>query len=272
MATDQDTQMAESSVTSSVIENELPTYRAISLLAIASLVCGAISVFSFADSIFIAVAAAAIVLGLLAHRSIGRFSDVLTGKGIANAGIAAGLSFGVAAGTINGVQTYVLNREAAKFAVSYVDVLKSPTISEVLWYNLHPEQRLVKSATQVLQEYEAAQARERMAMEQKMGPMLRLRSRLLSSPEQKIRFKSIESSGVDEGRSLEINYYALALFEIEGPTSKDYPDPKQYAMVILKARSKGRKYEWWADDVMFPYRPASFVAAAKPVDDGHGHH
>lgn len=274
MATEQQTRTvaAGNEPGSSPIENEIATYRAISKLAVAGMACGFLSLFSFAGTPFYAFSILALVLGILAKRAINRFPDVLTGAGIANAGIAMGITFGLISGTVSSVQTYILKREAGKFAAKYVDVIKSPSLGDVLWYNLHPSQRKDKSPPQMVQEYEAAKTRERMAMEQKMGPILRLRARMLSGPEQKIRFVDIEDVGVDEGRSSDIIYYALALFEVTGPPSKEFPDERQYAMVILKGQNTGRKYDWWGDDFAFPYKLKSFTPAAKPADDdGHGH-
>ena len=52
----------------------------------------------------------------------------------------------------------------------------------------------------------------------------------------------------------------------------DSTDSAQKAKLQTIADStKGRHYEWWVDDVRFPYQPRSYSAAAKPVDDGHGH-
>ncbi len=274
MATDQKTptMTAGAPPAQSPIENEIATYRAISRLAVAGLAFGFLSLFCFASTVFYICSVLAVILGILANRSIQRKPDVLTGAGLANAGIALGLSFGLIAGTISSVQTYVIKREASKFALKYIDILKAPTMGEVLLYNLNPLQRKDRTTAQMVQEFEAAKTRERMAMEQKMGPVLRLRARLTSSAEQKIRFVDIEDTGIDDGRSSEITYYALALFEITGPPTKDSPETQQNALVVLKGQIMGRKYEWWADDIAFPYKPKSFVPAAKPSDDdGHGH-
>lgn len=273
MATEQQTHTvaAGTELGESPIENEIPTYRAISRLAVASMACGFMSLFSFAGSAFYLFSALALILGILAKRAINRMPDVLTGAGIANAGIAMGLTFGLVSGTIFSVQTFVLKRESGKFAAKYIDILKSPSMGDILLYNLHPSQRKNRTSAQMVQEYEASKTRERMAMEQKMGAVLRLRGRLMSSGDQKIRFVQIEDVGIDEGRSADIIYYALALYEISGPTSKEFPDAQQYALVVLKGQNVGRKYEWWADDVAYPYKPKSFVPVSKPVDDGHGH-
>ncbi len=95
MATDQKTSTLNIDAESpdSPIENELPTYRAISNRAIFSLVFGAMAIFCFAHPIFYVAAVLAVVLGVLAHRAIREYPDMLTGHGLANAGIALGLDF-----------------------------------------------------------------------------------------------------------------------------------------------------------------------------------
>ena len=83
MATDQKTSItvADSENAGSVIENELPTYRAISATAISSVVCGVLSVCSFAHPVFYVFSILAIGLGIMAHRAIRRYPDMLTGPG-----------------------------------------------------------------------------------------------------------------------------------------------------------------------------------------------
>ena len=92
MATDQKTSTLnmDSNRPDSPIENELPAYRAISTRAIFSLLFGSLAIFCFAHPIFYAIAALAVVLGVLAHRAIRQYPDMLTGHGLANAGIALG--------------------------------------------------------------------------------------------------------------------------------------------------------------------------------------
>ena len=78
-------------VASTVIENEIPAYRAISPLAVLSLVLGLLSLLCFTDPSFLVVAALAVTAGLLADRKIQRMPDVLTGRRLAQAGVALGL-------------------------------------------------------------------------------------------------------------------------------------------------------------------------------------
>ncbi len=131
MATDQKTSTLgiDAEPPGSVIENELPTYRAISNLAIFSLVCGALAIFTWAHPFFYLASLLAVVLGVLAHRTIRNYPDMLTGRGLANAGIALGVVFGLGCGTYSTVQSYVRTHLAEKFAKHYAEVLQSASSS-----------------------------------------------------------------------------------------------------------------------------------------------
>ncbi len=39
----------------------------------------------------------------------------------------------------------------------------------------------------------------------------------------------------------------------------------------LKGAVKGRHYEWYVENLVYPYKPSTYQATAKPIDDGHGH-
>ena len=256
----------------SPIPNELPTYRAISTLAIFSLICGVAASFSFAHPFFYVLAVLAVALGFLAHRAIRQYPDMFTGQGLANAGIALGLIFGLTSATYAFVQSYVRTRQAEKFAKQYAEILESPALTDALLQTLHPDARKDQNGETIQKKLESTAPRERMSMDQKYGQLISLKKRLQSSKEEHVNFVKIEGVGDDEGNGIEIPIYAAALYEVHGPGSKEFPEKQQYAMAILKGRLKGRQYEWWVEDVRFPYTPKSYEPpAAKPVDDGHGH-
>ena len=91
MATDQKISVvdAEDESAGGVIENELPTYRAISKTAVFSLLFGILALFSFTHWFFYVFAILAIVTGIAANVSIKRYSDIITGSGLAQAGAAS---------------------------------------------------------------------------------------------------------------------------------------------------------------------------------------
>jgi hypothetical protein len=257
----------------SVIENEIPTYRAISARAIFSVAFGALSACSFAHPFFYVFVILAIGFGIWAHLKIKQLPDILTGKGLANAGIGMGLVFGLASGTVSTVEYLVRQRQATLFAKSYVEVLKRADLPEMLWYNAHPDLRKGKTAAQIMEELDS-KPQERKMMEMSLGPlaqMMRLQRRLSSTKGQNVRFIRIAAVGEEAGNSMELKIYALALYEIDGPPSEKFPEAREYALAVLKARPVGRVYEWWVQEVMYPYTNQTYSPAEQPVGDSHGH-
>jgi hypothetical protein len=254
-----------------VIPNQLPAYRAISPLAVISVFLGIFSVFSFAHPFFYVFSILAIVMGISANRSIRRYPEMLTGGNLAKVGITLGLMFGLISGTYTGVQTFVRTRAAESFSRKYAEILKAPTEADALWYSLHPSQRKDKTPAQVLQEFDSAKTKERMMVEQKTAPLRSLRKRLALSKDEELHFVKIQDVGLDDSRGADVNIYAVALFEVEGPGNKEFPEKHQYAAAVFKGAAKGRAYEWWVDDMKFPYNLQAIAPTAKPADDGHGH-
>lgn len=262
--------LEEAPPTSSAIENELPTYRAISNRAVASLICGVLASFSFANLSFLILAVLAVVLGLSANLAIKRTPDILTGRRLANAGITLGLVFGLTVVTYTTIQNFIIGREASKFAQFYAKVLKEGSYGEALLYRQPPETREKKTPADAEKDLANMQSRDRAMVELKMAPLINLR-KALAPKDAHLHFVKIEDQDVDEGHIGQISYYATAVYEVEGSTSKNESGENRFALILLKGRPKGRHYEWWAEDVRFPYVPQSYKAAPKPVDDGHGH-
>jgi len=254
----------------SPIENEIPTYRAISNRAVFSVICGVLAAFSFADLIFLVFAVLALVLGVTANLVIKRKPDLLTGRRLANVGIALGLVFGLTVITYTVIQNFILAREATKFALTYAKVLKEGRLGDALLLRDPQEAREKKTAEEKEKEYESMRTRERMMIDQKMAPLLNLR-KAIARKDVDLHFVDIETQGVDENRAGGVYFYATALYEVEKPAAKEDSGRPQYALALFKGQQKGRHYDWWVEDVLFPYQPKSYRGAAKPVDDGHGH-
>ena len=99
------------------------------------------------------------------------------------------------------------------------------------------------------------------------APLRNLKKRLDSSKDQEIHFVNLEKQGSEGMTSV-----VLAVFELHGPASKEYPEPVEHALLIMKGTTQGGKgYEWWVEDVTYPYKPRTAALPEKPVDDGHGH-
>ena len=251
---------------SSPIENELPTYRAISSRAVLSILCGILGIFSIANSFFFIFAVLAVVLGFSADWNIQRYPDILTGRRLAQTGVAMGLIFGLGVFTVFSVQGFIRTRNAESFAKHYADVFKTGELADLLWLEIPPTQRKSVSTEEVLQKIQSAKKKEAAMFSMKIGPLRSLKKRLDASKDHELHFVRIEAEG-REG----ITPVALALFEVHGPATKDFPE-NEYAAVTLKGSSEGGKgYEWWADSFTHPYKPSTGSLPEKQVDDGHGH-
>jgi hypothetical protein len=256
-----------------VIENEIPTYRAISARAIFSVACGVLSVGSFAHWVFYIFSILAIGIGIWAHRKINQLPDVLTGKGLANAGIFLGLVFGLVSGTFSTVQYLVQDRQAKLFAAKYAEVIKAGDLGEMLWYNSHPDNRKGKTGAELKEEMDS-KPQDKMALQRTMGPisqLLKLQERISSAPGTDVHFARVEALGEEPTHGPEVLVFAFALFQIDGPTTKKFPEPREYVLAIMKARPKGKEYEWWVESVVYPYTPQSYQPPDAPVGDGHDH-
>lgn len=249
--------------TVSAIENEFPTYRAISPAAVVSLVFGLLSIFCFTHWFFLLFAAAAIALGVHADRKIQRLPDILTGRGLAQAGIGLGLVFGLASITTAAVQDFALRSSARRFGQVYRGSLKQRSIEPALWYYQPPSYRKDKSPEEVAQ---AMRKSESKMFEMEIAELRALNTRLTGIPAGSIEFSGVESYG-SEG----INAFATILYDVKGPADKDHA-AKESALVVARGEPKGRgRYDWTVERVKYPYRPDSYQPEPKPVDDGHGH-
>jgi hypothetical protein len=261
------------------IENELPAYRAIHPLAVIALVLGCISALSFADLGFLAAAVAAVVVGLVADRKIRKMSDVLTGQRLARAGIALGAVCGLSAYTYSTVGSFLLQREAARFARQYVDDVfpaaggargggdagKGSPVATAVWYQLPPENRKGLSPNGAIEMLRRAGAD---TYELQTRSVRTIQDRLHADPvHQRIEFVTIERVGYDG-----IKPKAQALLRVAGPPLEKFPEAQEFALLLLEGeRHGGGRINWHVEGVAYPYKPYSYVPKPEPVDDGHGH-
>lgn len=271
MATEQDTKPATTDLNldhRAVIENEIPTYRAVSTRAIFALLCGLLAAFSFTHPIFYLFAVLAVILGVSADRSIQRHPDMLTGQTLARLGVLLGLVFGLSIAAITNLQSLLIRREASVFATQYAQTLKSGTIQDLYWLGLPPVVRETKTAQEYWTELQGSAKQELAMNEMKNAPLRALYERLKSSPDQKVSFQHVEGQSDDRDMTPVI----LAVFEIDGPATPEHSE-HELALGVIKGfmPENSSKYEWWMDDLRYPYQPATYVIPEKPVDDGHGH-
>jgi hypothetical protein len=246
-----------------IIENEIPAYRAISAMAIVSFLLGLLALLSFANFTFLIAAVAAVVTGILADRKIQRLPDVLTGRGIAQAGVALGLIFGLASVTADQVQSYIRTVEARKFAQQYAGVLHKGSLEQAVWYRLPPQFRDEVKLDQVMETMGKSDPK---MWEEKTRVIKEIKSRLASAPGEQIAVDHIEHHGLDG-----LDPFALVVLRLSGPGSKDFPSKEELALMVVRGKPTGKAYEWSLEDLVYPYKPNTYSLAVKPVDDGHGH-
>lgn len=265
MALDQDQKpFASISAPISGIDNEIAAYRAISPAAILSLICGVLAVLCFTSWFFLAFTIAAIVLGLSAERRIRRDPEIWTGKKMAQAGMALGLVFGLAAVTNTLVQDFLRSRGAGQFASQYAEVLKKGRIEDAVFYTVSPLAREGKKPAEIFKEI-TAQAQPGMPNEQ-LASLQNIQDRLTSGPGEEIVFERIEGHGLDG-----MNPYASALYVLRGPGTQKFPEKEQYALIFIKGATIKGKTQWWVENSKFPYEPSTYVHKAKAGEEGNGH-
>lgn len=247
----------------SALENEIPSYRAISTAAIVSLVLGLISFLNIASLWFLIASAGAVLSGVLALRRIRRFPDLLTGAGLAKAGIVAGVAFGLGATTTTVVQDLVLRSQVKAFSNHFARMLKEKTFADVSWFHSPPDYRREKSGQAILDEFRANHAREPGVFEENFGGMMKLKSDI-DEKNLDVRFESIELIGMED-----LLPYAGAVFEV---IPKDGQGEPQLALARLRGvNSPQGRYEWIVEQVYYPYSRGTVKAPTPKIDDGHGH-
>jgi hypothetical protein len=229
--------------------NEVPAYRAISPLAAMTVVAGLGSILTFTSPYFAILGVFAIFLGVVARREIRRLSDVLTGEKLANAGIALGLMFSLSALTLGFVQDQIVLHESKKFGQTFNTVLQKGSIDDALFLKLAPEARKGKTAEQAVKEM-IASSRNPMERDAHQKGIKDLKDRLNASADQKVEFDGIVQHSVSG-----LSIHAFGKYKLHGPPTKNFPDPTQYALVKFQGVSEGGKYNWFVEDVTFPFMP-----------------
>lgn len=259
-----------------VIENEIPTYRALSPWAVGSLVAGLVSILSFAEPTFLLAAIAAVLFGSRALVKLRQQPDLFTGKGLAQAGMVLGLVCGLSSVTMGYVQRMLLNRRAEAFVQGdLIKVLKDGDVDAALWYRLEPETRGSMSPEQVRQTFVNPKSPDPLLLNSEMTPVRRICD-AVGKEGAELRFARIERTDWDGVTPIVLGVLEIISPEHEEPegNAQEHADHKhgpQYAAVILKSKRDGSRESWWVDKYIFPYRPNTYVEEMKPVDDGHGH-
>jgi hypothetical protein len=267
-----DTEKAD--LVASPIENELPTYRAISPLAVWSLVFGLVGALGFANLWFLVFAALAIVAGVLGLRRIGEQPDVLTGRGFAQAGIGLGLVFMLSTLTIAFTQQFLLRRRAEAFVRnSITKVFNDRDLASALWFRETPDARREQTPEQVYKRINDPGNSDPMRAQMFAGPATNLINLLQSQSDAKVEFAGIERADY-EG----ITPVALAVLEIKGLHHEEgekaghkHEAGEEFIGVVIKGQGDGRNEAWWVEDYLYPYARHSYQEKVKSIEEEHGH-
>lgn len=258
-----DSRLAAEETRASAIENEIPSYRAISRLAVLSLLLGLMTVLTFASPWFALTGLAAIVVGAVATRAIQRRNDVLTGTRLAHVGIALGLIFSLSALTIGFVQGLKIKQSAEIFAQQYAGVLKKSDLANSVWFRLDPESRKQSDPQKYLQEIKSNSTTNPDVLEMYLGGLQRLEQ--ATGGKGDIHYLQMERYGLDG-----ITPYAFATFEIHGKNAEG-KDEDSFALVELRSPPDSPTFDWYIKEFVYPYKLESHALAEKPLDDGHNH-
>jgi len=246
VATEPVSETPNTAASSSAIENELTTYRAVSVLAITGFVAGLFSALSFASLFFLAASVLAVVFGAVALKRIRTYPDLLTGAGFANLGIAMGLIFGLSATTYKVSQQLVLNRQAAAFGKVFAEAANSGSLAEVLYYCIPPSGQAEETPEGVL-----LQMRQMMEQRQDSDPRLPVAERLIA------RMNSSDEEHIDLDRVLEAGFdgtkpEAYVRLVVHGPNDGRYDETEAVLLQISADIHNGRR-GWWVEDLTYPF-------------------
>ncbi len=248
------------------IENEFATYRAICPSAVVALILGVFSLLGFVSIYFLAVPVLAIVFGAFADRKIQRYPEILTGRGLAQAGIALGLVFGLTAVTVLTVQSMIRGRQGLAYARAYEKILRDGTFADAVWMAQSPQMRATSSPEEMMKQAKGS-ASTQSIFEERYHAINEIKRAINAKAE--LRFVRIEGHGDQD-----LTQYAGAVYAVHDHDAKGAEDPDRYILAVIKWDPRTTKgLNWWVPDVVFPYKEKTFIAPApdKKADDGHGH-
>ncbi len=242
------------------IDGEYTAYRAIQPLASISLVFGIFSILCLLDLSFWPLVVIALASSGVAIRQIRKYPDLLTGQTPAKIGASLAIGFLLAASSIN-VTQYMINRtRASQFGTGFAKVLADEPLETLIWWEL-PAQARRSSTPEEAYENMVKQAPNPELLRPKVDPLKSLKARLASTPNQVVTFQ-----GVKEIRVEELNVLASLLYDVTGPTSEAYPEPKQELLVFLKGNNASGTFEWSVESLrLLDGNESRALASSQPV-------
>lgn len=275
----------ESTDSGSPIENEIPSYRAISALAVTSALLGVVSALCFVDLNWLPAAALGLIFGVMAERKIRRRPDALTGRSFAQAGIALSVIFASSSFAYSQWQSYHLHRSVTRFARTFTQTLnetksaKPLDTTRVMFYLMPPAERAALAPEDVSN---AVQQMFKDSMSLKEVDQA-IRSLFLRAGQDKaIRFEEIENAAYQDMAAM-----ASVLLTIDnGPSHAEGHGPEDghaherlkageegldHALVVLRGVTDGATPGWFVEQISYPYTPKSYKPVVKKATDEHGH-
>lgn len=263
---------AETEAYVSPIENELPSYRAISPMAVGSLIFGLLSALAYADLKFTIAAVIAIGLGAIALLRIRKQPDVLTGAALAQVGLALGLIFGLSAATITYTQIFLLKQRAEAFVrQEVVPVLNERDLDGALWFRLNPDERRGLSGAQVRAKFADPGNPDPMAFEMSAGPVVTVAKLLEEHPEAQVAFGAIEQTEFTGITPTVLARLEIQQYEPESVQNDLERVERTSIGILLKSQGGAQNESWWVDDYVYPYKPESYEPKVPSIEEEHGH-
>ncbi len=260
------------------IENEIPTYRAISPLAVVAAVLGAASALSFTAYPWEAAAILAVVTGFVADRSIKKRPDALTGRSFAQAGIAMGLIFGISSFAHVRWTDYALRQDARHFAGEIIKTLdairtRDPVeVSDVTWFMIPPAARRGMSP---------GESKTRMAKVFKESELAKdIDDQIRRMCARAGKTKPFTINRIESAEYIVMSGYVAIILNVpkdddhahdHGKAAAPEPPGAENVMIYLQQVDDESKQKWFMKHLFYPYVPNTYKPEPQAPDDGHGH-
>jgi hypothetical protein len=269
---------ADSSFTTSGLENELSGYKSISGSAIFSAIMGGLSALMFVDWKFLFFPVLAIFFGATSLRRINRYADIYTGQKIAQAGIGLAVIFTLVSVTTGYAYKIKLNNEVTAYSRNLEQVLQTGSANEMLFLKIPISQRGDLTPDKAAAERITTAPESKVQHENEMKPLNDIVA-ARSKPGAKLEFIDVEAAGYDL-----LTPYAFALYSVTAPAAphvhkegdvhdhhEESSNEPNYLMVEIKGEKAAGKFSWYVSQIQYPYKRGTAKIKAAPVDDGHGH-
>jgi len=269
----------------SPIENEIPSYRAISALAVTSALLGVVSALCFVDLNWLPAAALGLICGVMAERKIRARPDALTGRSFAQAGIALSVIFATSSFAYSQWQSYLLHRSVTRFARTFTQTLnetkaaKPLDTTRVMFYLMSPAERAAIAPEDVSNAVQKM-LKDSMGLKEVDQTVRTLFHR--AGQDKSIKFTEIENAAYQDMAAMA----SILLTIDDGPSHADGHDsvdghahdrPKageeglDHALIVLRSVNDAAKPGWYVEQISYPYTPKSYKPAVKKATDEHGH-